>query len=149
MTDILTPVTEEEAADIVRECSTSKTALQVAGGNTRAGFGNSVAADANLSSLGLSGIVSYTAAEMVMTVRAGTAVSVIQAALAENRQMMAFEPMDHRGIMGTTGEPTIGGILPPTSPVRVVMWRAQRATVCLAHVSSTVRERSSRPVAGS
>lgn len=110
MTDILTPVTEEEAADIVRECSTSKTALQVAGGNTRAGFGNSVAADANLSSLGLSGIVSYTAAEMVMTVRAGTAVSVIQAALAENRQMMAFEPMDHRGIMGTTGEPTIGGI---------------------------------------
>jgi glycolate oxidase FAD binding subunit len=30
--------------------------------------------------------------------------------LAENGQMMAFEPMDHRPVMGTSGEPTIGGV---------------------------------------
>jgi glycolate oxidase FAD binding subunit len=51
---------------------------------------------------------------MVMTVKAGTPVAQVEAALAANRQMMAFEPMDHRGILGAYGtpsaEPTIGGV---------------------------------------
>lgn len=56
------------------------------------------------------GIVEYEPAEMVMTVKSGTPVAEVEAALAANRQMMAFEPMDHRGIMGTSGDPTIGGV---------------------------------------
>ncbi|NBB49842.1 FAD-binding protein [Rhizobium sp. CRIBSB] len=107
---MLTPSTETEAADIIREHAASKTPLHIRGGGTRAGFGNAVDATETLSSAGLTGITAYNPAEMVITTRAGTPVSEIEAALAANGQGMAFEPMDHRGAMGTSGTPTIGGL---------------------------------------
>lgn len=106
----LIPNTEADAAYIVRNAATQGTTLAVCGGNTRSGFGNPVRAEDVLSARGLAGIIDYDPAEMVMTARAGTPVEEIEAALSANRQMMAFEPMDHRDIMGTTGEPTIGGV---------------------------------------
>lgn len=107
---MLTPSSETEAAEIIREHADSKTPLHIRGGGTRAGFGNAVTAEATLSSASLTGIVEYNPAEMVITVRSGTPVSEIEAALAANGQAMAFEPMDHRGAMGTSGTPTIGGL---------------------------------------
>ncbi|MFY8100547.1 MAG: FAD-binding protein [Allorhizobium sp.] len=107
---MLTPSTEAEAAALIREYAARKTPLKIRGGGTRAGFGNAVAAETILSSAGLTGIVEYNPAEMVITARAGTPVSEIEAALAANGQGMAFEPMDHRGAMGTSGTPTIGGL---------------------------------------
>lgn len=107
---MLTPSTETEAADLIREHAEKKTALHIRGGGTRAGFGNVVTAEATLSSSSLTGIVEYNPAEMVITARAGTPVAEIEAALAANGQGMAFEPMDHRGAMGTSGTPTIGGL---------------------------------------
>jgi len=46
----------------------------------------------------------------VMAARAGTPLAEIEAALAENNQMLTFEPMDHRQLLGSSGEPTIGGV---------------------------------------
>lgn len=106
----LIPSTEAEAVDIICAHAQSGTALAISGGNTRAGFGNSVAADTHLRSTGLNGVVSYNPGEMVMTARAGTSVAEVEAALAAKGQMMTFEPMDHRPLMGTSGEPTIGGV---------------------------------------
>lgn len=110
MTSMLTPSTEAEAVELIRNHSSRKIPLHIRGGGSRAGFGNPVAADATLSSAALSGIVEYNPAEMVITARTGTPVAEIEAALAENGQAMAFEPMDHRGAMGTSGTPTIGGL---------------------------------------
>jgi glycolate oxidase FAD binding subunit len=107
---MLTPSTETEAADIIREHAARKTPLHIRGGGTRAGFGNAVDATETLSSAGLTGITAYNPAEMVISARAGTPVAEIEAALAANGQGMAFEPMDHRGAMGTSGTPTIGGL---------------------------------------
>jgi glycolate oxidase FAD binding subunit len=107
---MLTPATESEAADIIRAHAESRTPLVLRGGGTRAGFGNAVNAAETLSSASLSGITAYNPAEMVMTARAGTPVAEIEEALAANAQAMAFEPMDHRAAMGTTGIPTIGGL---------------------------------------
>ncbi len=104
------PRSEAEAADIVRSHVASGTAMKIAGGNTRALMGNPVTADYCLRSTSLSGIVQYNPAEMVMVAKAGTPVREIEAALAEKGQMLAFEPMDHRAVMGTSGEPTIGGV---------------------------------------
>ena len=107
---MLTPSTETEAAELIRDHASRKAPLQIRGGGTRSGFGNAVSAEAVLSSTAITGIVEYNPAEMVMTARAGTPVAEIEAALAENGQGMAFEPMDHRGAMGTSGTPTIGGL---------------------------------------
>ncbi|MFN3363162.1 MAG: FAD-binding protein [Allorhizobium sp.] len=107
---MLTPSTEIEAVELILNHASRKIPLHIRGGGSRAGFGNPVAADATLSSAALSGIVEYNPAEMVITARTGTPVAEIEAALAENGQAMAFEPMDHRGAMGTSGTPTIGGL---------------------------------------
>ncbi|MCC8931236.1 glycolate oxidase subunit GlcE [Rhizobium sp. 'Codium 1'] len=107
---MLTPSTETEAAELIRDHASRKTPLQILGGGTRSGFGNAVSAEAVLSSAAITGIVEYNPAEMVMTARAGTPIAEIEAALAENGQGMAFEPMDYRGAMGTSGTPTIGGV---------------------------------------
>lgn len=110
MTAVLIPATESEAADLVRDAATADRHLSIAGGETRAGFAAGRQADAVLRATGLSGIVTYDPAEMVMTARAGTSVAEVEAALSKNNQMLAFEPIDHRGLMGTHGEPTIGGV---------------------------------------
>lgn len=109
MIDLL-PMTDDEAAAIVRSHAQAGKPLAICGGNTRSGFGNAVAAESRLRSSNLSGITAYNPGEMVLTARSGTPMSEIEAALAENGQMMAFEPMDHRPVMGTSGEPTIGGV---------------------------------------
>ena len=106
----LVPASEEEVAAIIRAHAQEGRALAISGGDTRSGFGNAVEAEARLRSIALSGIVAYNPGEMVMTARAGTPIAEVEAALAENGQMMAFEPMDHRALMGTSGEPTIGGV---------------------------------------
>ncbi|WP_111561778.1 FAD-binding protein [Rhizobium sp.] len=106
----LCPTTEEEAAEIIRAHAQAGTPLGIAGGNTRSGFGNAVTAEHRLRSTALSGIVAYNPGEMVLTARAGTPLAEIEAALAKSGQTMAFEPMDHRPLMGTSGEPTIGGV---------------------------------------
>jgi len=110
---MLIPNTETDAAYVIRNAAADGKPLAICGGNTR-GFARLTTSAETISSRGLSGIVDYDPAEMVMTVRSGTPVSEVEAALAANRQMMAFEPMDHRGILGThaapSGEPTIGGV---------------------------------------
>jgi glycolate oxidase FAD binding subunit len=107
---MLSPKTEDEATAIIRDYASQGLALSIFGGNSRAGFGKAVVASASLSSRALSGIVAYNPGEMVMTARSGTPVAEIEAALAANNQMMAFEPMDHRSLMATSGIPTIGGV---------------------------------------
>ena len=44
-------------------------------------------------------------------VRAGTPLAEVEALLAGEGQRLAFEPMDHRALLGTTGTPTIGGVV--------------------------------------
>jgi FAD/FMN-containing dehydrogenases len=107
---MLIPHSENDAAYVIRTAAANKKALILCGGQTRSPDVDPLADIEVVSSRGLSGIVTYDPAEMVMTARAGTPVAEIEATLAENRQMMAFEPMDHRGILKTSGEPTIGGV---------------------------------------
>ncbi|WP_104664891.1 glycolate oxidase subunit GlcE [Ensifer adhaerens] len=104
------PASEEGIATVIRAMAADRASLAVIGGNTRAGLGNPVRADRVLSTRRLSGIVSYNPAEMTITALTGTPLREIGEALAENRQMLAFEPMDHRPIFSSSGEPTIGGV---------------------------------------
>ncbi|MGL4636237.1 MAG: FAD-binding protein [Beijerinckiaceae bacterium] len=106
----LSPATEAEVAQIVLEARAAKAPLVVEGGGTRNGLGRPVQAATTLSMAKLSGITLYEPSEMVIGAWAGTPLSVVQRTLDDRGQMLAFEPMDHRKLYGTTGEPTIGAV---------------------------------------
>ncbi len=105
-----TPTTEPEACRIVADAAARRTPLSLQGGGTRAGIGRPAQAEATLSAAGLNGITLYEPAELVIGARAGTPLKDVVATLAERGQELPFEPMDHRGLLGSTGEPTIGAI---------------------------------------
>lgn len=104
------PATEKEAAERVREAAADGEPFEIGGGLTRSGLGRPVQAARRLRSTALSGIVEYNPAELVMTAKSGTPLAVVERELAANNQRLAFEPMDHRPLLGTEGEPTVGAV---------------------------------------
>jgi glycolate oxidase FAD binding subunit len=112
MTEVLAPASEAEAQRIVRAAGVDGTKLDIVGGGTRAGLGRPHSPEAAaLSSAALSGIVFYAPSEMTICAKAGTTIETIEAAIAEHRHMLPFEPMQPRSLWGAAGEPTIGGMV--------------------------------------
>ncbi len=98
------PNNEAELAGII---AAAEGPLAIQGGGTRGvASGGEV-----LSTSGLSGVELYEPGALTLVARAGTPVAKIEAVLAEHNQRMAFEPMDHRGLVGSSGAPTIGGVI--------------------------------------
>ncbi len=104
------PSSEAEAATLIGEAAARRERLRLVGGGTRAGIGRPAQDEATLSAAGLTGITLYEPAELVIAARAGTPLAEVEARLAEGGQMLPFEPMDHRPLLGSTGEPTIGAV---------------------------------------
>lgn len=98
------PETEAELAEIVAGLNGS---ARIIGGGTRGMTGP----EPGLSTAGLNGISLYEPGALTLVAQAGTPVAEIEAILAAEGQQLAFEPMDHRSILGTTGQPTIGGVV--------------------------------------
>ena len=110
MSEPLLPIDETEVADIISVAAGRRTPLSVVGGGTRAGLGRPVQAAAALSTAEMRGVTLYEPSELVISAKAGTPLSEIEALLAENGQRLTFEPPDHRRLYGSTGEPTIGAV---------------------------------------
>lgn len=104
-----TPKTEAELAALVKKAHAEKTSLRIRGGGTRADLGRPAQPTSVLSTAGLSGITLYDPGALTMIAQAGTPMAEIEAALEAESQMLAFEPIDYRALLGSTGEPTIGG----------------------------------------
>ncbi len=98
------PENETALADLIKGASGP---LSIRGGGTR---GIECAGDP-VSTQAMSGITLYEPGAMTLVAQAGTPVAEIEAALARENQRLAFEPMDHRPLMGTDGTPTIGGVM--------------------------------------
>lgn len=107
---IHTPTTEAQACAVVKSVVAAGTPLAICGGSTRAGLGRPSQAASTMTSAGLTGITLYEPAEMVIAARAGTSLREVEETLAERGQMLPFEPMDHRPLFGSDGEPTIGAV---------------------------------------
>jgi len=107
---IVTPGDEAELEALVADAASGGKPLAVAGGGTRAGLGRPVDAETTVATSALTGVTLYEPAELVVSARSGTPLSEVTAQLAENGQMLPFEPMDHRGVLGSDGAPTIGGV---------------------------------------
>ncbi len=106
MAPVLAPRDEDDLVAVVRSARAAGTTLAVEGRGTRRGLGRPAEAAATLSLAGLSGITLYEPAELVMTARAGTALSEIRAALAANGQALAFDPIEHTALLGHAGGTT-------------------------------------------
>jgi glycolate oxidase FAD binding subunit len=107
MARVVTPASEQEVVDIVRDLTSP---VSIVGSGTRAGLGRPIEAADVLSTRALDGIAFYEPAEMMMSVRAGTPVPVVEQALEARGQMLPFEPADHRRLYGTDGTPTFGAV---------------------------------------
>ncbi|MBI2994379.1 MAG: FAD-binding protein [Gammaproteobacteria bacterium] len=92
MTEIVKPDSEEQLVDLVHWALAEKKRLAIEGQASNRGFAYESSAEVTVSMLGLHGIIDYQPEELVMTARAGTSRAVIDAALAEHRQHLAFEP---------------------------------------------------------
>lgn len=102
--------TEQDLAEAIKSATGP---LRIRGGDTR-DIGNPVDGSA-LSTADLSGITLYEPGALTIVAQAGTPVAEIEAALDAENQRLAFEPMDHRALLGRTGTPTIGGIVASNS----------------------------------
>ena len=88
----------------IQAASANKSALRLRGGGTKDWYGQALTG-AILDTRQYTGIVDYEPTELVITARCGTPLAKIEAALASQNQMLAFEP-PHFGVGAT-----IGGVL--------------------------------------
>jgi glycolate oxidase FAD binding subunit len=100
-----------QIADRIRAAAADHTLLRVRGGGTKDFYGEAPQGEP-LATAGITGITSYEPSELVVTVRAGTPLSELEAALAEKGQCLPFEP-PRLGIGGTVGGMVAAGLSGP------------------------------------
>lgn len=119
------PTSEAELAEAVAGASGP---LLVRGGGTRM-LGHAMGEV--LETGGLTGVDLYEPGALTLVVRAGTPLAEVDKVLAAERQRLAFEPPDLRGLLGREGVSTIGGVLAANAsgPRRVQVGAARDAAL--------------------
>ena len=105
----------EQASDRIKQAVADKQTLTIRGGNSKHCYGNA-ASGSVLSTLANSGIVDYKPRELTITALAGTPLSEIESLLAQNNQILPFEP-PHFGT-ATWGGCVASGLSGPSRPYR-------------------------------
>lgn len=95
----------------VQAAAAARQPLRITGGDTKAFYGQPTDGEC-LSTTGWSGIVSHEPSELVVTVRAGTPLVELEAALAEQGQCLPFDP-PRFGAASTIGGVVAAGLAGP------------------------------------
>src|SRR5215475_2123612 len=112
MADTLKPRDGKEVEDVVRWALDHDKPLELSGRGTKYGIGRPSQTDLTLDLSGLAGVTLYEPAELVLSARAGTPVSEIEALLDKHNQELAFEPIDYGPLLGAeTNNGTLGGAI--------------------------------------
>ncbi len=98
--------------DRIRAAVADRRPLRIRGGGTKDFYGEPTGEGEVLATTGLTGIVSYEPSELVVTVRAGTPLAELEAALAAQGQCLPFEP-PHFGPGATVGGMVAAGLSGP------------------------------------
>jgi len=109
---IFTPDSPEDVVATVKWAAAEELPLEIVGHGSKRGIGRPINASHTLDLSRLTGVTLYEPAELVLSARAGTALSEIERLLEANHQKLAFEPMDYAPLLGgAPGGGTIGGAL--------------------------------------
>ncbi len=103
--------TIEQFREQVLRAAAGKTPLRIRGGGTKDWYGGALQGDI-LDTRAHAGIVDYEPTELVITARCGTPLAEIDAVLAAQNQMLAFEP-PHFGQGATFGGAVAAGLAGP------------------------------------
>ncbi|MBD3646115.1 MAG: FAD-binding protein, partial [Pseudomonadales bacterium] len=95
----------DDLAQKVRDAAAASRRLRIAGGASKDFLGYPDADADPLDVTAHRGVISYEPAELVMRVRAGTALAEVRDILAGEGQMLGFEPPDF------DGNATMGGVI--------------------------------------
>lgn len=98
----------------VRDAAQSRSALRLVGGDTKHFYGRAPEGRP-LHLRGHAGIVEYDPSELVLIARAGTPLREVERVLAQQGQMLAFEP-PHFGASATLGGAVAAGLSGPRRP---------------------------------
>ncbi len=124
------PDTEAGIADVVRGARERGEPLLVRGLGSKLGMLRPVQAAGSLSTRNHAGIGLYAPNELILTAKAGTPLSEVEAALAEGGQHLIAEPPDLGGLLSPDGEAlpqSLGGVVATNlSGPRRVAWGAVR-----------------------
>ncbi|MGA8549982.1 MAG: FAD-binding protein [Stellaceae bacterium] len=107
----LSPTTLDELREAIAEALAAGEPVELVAGGSKRGLGRPLQVPRILDLSRLAGIRDYQPAELVLTAAAATPLAEVEAALAPAQQMLAFEPPDWRHLLGSDGEPTLGGAL--------------------------------------
>ena len=106
------PENDGQVLEAVAWAAAEEAPLEILGGGSKRGLGRPLQTQHGLDLSRLSGITLYEPEELVLRARAGTPLAEIEAALEENKQQLAFEPLDPGPLLGgEAGAGTIGGLL--------------------------------------
>jgi glycolate oxidase FAD binding subunit len=105
------PSSAADVADAIADARRAGARLELRGGGSKRHIG--APRDSTVLDLSeLSGIIDYDPAELVLTAKPATPLATIEALVAGEGQMLAFEPFDHGPLFGQPpGAATIGGVL--------------------------------------
>ncbi|EJB08177.1 FAD/FMN-dependent dehydrogenase [Rhizobium leguminosarum bv. trifolii WSM597] len=107
----LAPTSEGEMSNLVAESARSGAQLRIIGGGTRLEPMSLASGQKAVSTRLITGVVDYEPGALTLVARAGTPLHQIETLLEGEGQILAFEPMDHRHLLETTGTPTLGGMV--------------------------------------
>src|ERR1700759_3546761 len=94
MAGTIKPRSPAELRQAVEGALNDGVTLDVRGQGSKIALGKPMRCDQVLDLSGISGVVDYAPEELVVTLRAGTPLSEVEALLAQRNQMLAFEPPD-------------------------------------------------------
>ncbi|MHB1200914.1 MAG: glycolate oxidase subunit GlcE [Polaromonas sp.] len=103
-TEVLTSIVAR-----VQSAAATGAPLRIRGGGSKDFYGQALNGDI-LDMSAYAGVISYEPSELVVTVRAGTRLSELEALLAAQGQCLPFEP-PHFQIHGATAQATVGGMV--------------------------------------
>jgi len=108
---ILRPNGTDEVVEAISQAAARGQRLEVRGGGTKSAIGRP-GRDATLLQIqGFDTVIDYDGPELVLTAGASTPLAKIETLLAQNNQMLAFEPFDHAVLFGLAPAATLGGVI--------------------------------------